>query len=222
MTGKTLYLTTPIYYVNDHPHIGHIYTTVMTDIFARYSRIQGWDTRFLTGTDEHGQKAQEAAEKRGITPQALADEVVQTYQNLWPNLNITHDDFIRTSEERHKKGVQKLFTTIQGRGDDIYLDHYEGLYCVPCESYYTETQAPDKLCPECKREMGVLKEESYFFRLSAYQDKLLDYYQSHPDFVQPTSRLNEVVSFVKGGLRDLSISRTTFNWEFQYPMMTNM
>ncbi|WP_022851310.1 methionine--tRNA ligase [Limisalsivibrio acetivorans] len=217
MTGKPWYITTPIYYVNDVPHIGHAYTTIACDTAARYKRMTGHDVYFLTGTDEHGQKIEEAAQKRGITPQQLADSVVERFEDLWKNLNIQNDGFVRTTDDRHKEAVQKIFMKMKENGD-IYLDHYEGWYCTPCETYWTETQLLDgNCCPSCGRETKRLKEPSYFFRMSKYGDKLLKHIEDNPDFIQPESRRNEILSFVREGLRDLSVSRVTFKWGIPVP-----
>ncbi len=215
-TEKTYYLTTPIYYVNDVPHIGHAYTTIACDVLARYKRSRGYDVFFLTGTDEHGQKVEKAAQTRGETPLDLADRVVKRFQSLWEKLDISHTDFIRTSQERHKVAVQHLFRTIEA-GGDIYLGAYEDWYCTPCETFWTETQLMDGNCPDCGRPTDKLKEESYFFRMSKYQQALLDHIEAHPDFIQPKSRRNEILSFVREGLRDLSISRTSFSWGIPVP-----
>ena len=214
--SQRFYLTTPIYYVNDVPHIGHAYTTLACDALARYKRARGFEVFFLTGTDEHGQKVEKAAQAKGETPLELADRVMKRFQALWEKLNISHSDFIRTSQERHKKGVRHLFENIQAKGD-IYLGAYEDWYCTPCESFWTETQLMDGNCPDCGRPTQKLAEPSYFFRMSKYQQALLDHIEAHPDFIQPRSRRNEIVSFVKEGLRDLSISRTTFSWGIPVP-----
>ncbi len=213
---QPFYVTTPIYYVNDVPHIGHAYTTLACDVLARYKRARGHEVFFLTGTDEHGQKVEKAAQTRGETPNELADRVVKRFQALWERLNISHTDFIRTTQERHKKGVWKLFENIQAKGD-IYLGEYEDWYCTPCETFWTETQLLDGNCPDCGRPTDKLKEESYFFRMSKYQEALLAHIEANPDFIQPKSRRNEILSFVREGLRDLSISRTTFSWGIPVP-----
>jgi methionyl-tRNA synthetase len=211
------YITTPIYYVNDVPHIGHAYTTVAADALARYWRLMGEETFLLTGTDEHGQKVEASARAAELEPRALADRVVQRFQGLWQRLEISHDDFIRTTEERHARAVQEFFRTVQANGD-IYLGSYEDWYCTPCESYWTELQLDDAgHCPECHREVRRLQEESYFFRMSAYQERLLEHLHSHPEFIQPEARRNEIIRFVEGGLRDLSISRTSFSWGVAVP-----
>lgn len=215
---KTFYVTTPIYYVNDVPHIGHAYTTIAADVIARYRRLCGDSVFFLTGTDEHGQKIEMTAEARGEKPIELADRVVQRFQNLSHALNITNDDFIRTTEKRHEKAVVEIFRRIEEAGD-IYLSEYEGWYDVRNEAFITETQYEEIMdLPEDKRPaIEKVKEESYFFRLSRYQDRLLEHYKKFPEFVRPGYRLNEVARFVEGGLKDLSISRTTFNWGIPVP-----
>ncbi len=214
--SRTFYITTPIYYVNDVPHIGHAYTSIAADVAARYKRLAGEKVFFLTGTDEHGQKVEKAAKEKGETPLQLADRVVSHFINLCNKLNISNDDFIRTSQDRHKKVVQTLFKTIEENGD-IYLSEYEDWYCTPCENFLTEKQLINNKCPDCKRDVEKLKEESYFFRMSAYEEKLLDHIEQNPEFIQPLSKRNEVVSFIKEGLRDLSISRTTFKWGIPVP-----
>ncbi len=214
------YITTPIYYVNDHPHIGHIYTTLVADTIARYRRLCGDSVYFLTGTDEHGQNIERAAAKRGIEPIALADEVVSRYHVLWRLLGITHQDFIRTSEERHKAGVQEVIRRIAA-AEDFYVSHHEGWYCSSCEAFYTEKElvtaagGEEKLCPTHRRPTEWRSEENLFFRLSKYQDALLDLYDH--GFVSPESRANEVRRFVASGLRDLSVSRTNVDWAIPFP-----
>ena len=210
------YVTTPIYYVNDVPHIGHAYTTLAADVLARYKRLKGFDVFFLTGTDEHGQKVEKAANAAGETPLELADRVMKRFQALWDKLEISNTDFIRTTQERHKKGVAALFERVLEKGD-IYLGEYEDWYCTPCETFWTETQLIDFKCPDCNRPTEKLKEESYFFRMSKYQEQLLAHIDANPDFIQPKSRRNEILSFVKEGLRDLSVSRTTFQWGIPVP-----
>ena len=212
----TFYVTTPIYYVNDVPHIGHAYTTIACDVLARYKRSRGFRVAFLTGTDEHGQKVETAARANGETPLELADRVVKRFQALWDKLDISHTDFIRTSQERHKHTVQEQFRTIAAKGD-IYLGEYVDWYCTPCETFWTETQLIDGNCPDCGRPTNRLKEESYFFRMSKYQEQLLKHIEDNPDFIQPKSRRNEIISFVREGLRDLSISRTSFSWGIPVP-----
>ncbi len=210
------YLSTPIYYVNDVPHIGYAYTTVATDALARYRRMMGDEVFFLTGTDEHGQKVEKSAALQGISPRELADRVVGRYQTLWQEMTISNDDFIRTTEVRHKEAVQHLWKIVEEKGD-IYLGEYEDWYCTPCETFLTDHQLVNGACPDCGRKPERLKEESYFFRMSRYGDRLLDFYEKHPDFVQPLARRNEIVQFIRGGLRDLSISRTTFSWGIPVP-----
>lgn len=213
---KPFYITTPIYYVNDVPHIGHAYTTLACDVLARYKKSCGHDVFFLTGTDEHGQKVEKAAGAAGETPLELADRVMQRFEALWHKLNIDYSDFIRTSQQRHKTGVQQMFRTIRDKGD-IYLGTYEDWYCTPCETFWTQTQLLDGCCPDCGRPTEKLQEQSYFFRMSKYQQQLIDHIENHPDFIQPRSRRNEVLSFVREGLRDLSISRTSFSWGIPVP-----
>ena len=217
MSEKNFYITTPIYYVNDVPHIGHAYTTIAADVLARWHKSGGEISYFLTGTDEHGQKIQTVAEKRGMTPQALCDEVVQNFQKLWVALNIKNDDFIRTTEPRHEKVVQEVFRRLMASGD-IYKGEYEGWYCVPCETYVPEAQIGEgQSCPDCHRPLTKMTEETYFFRLSKYAEPLLKFYEEHPDAIMPKKRYNEVVSFIKSGLRDQSISRTTLKWGIPLP-----
>jgi methionyl-tRNA synthetase len=218
--SRTFYVTTPIYYVNDVPHIGHAYTTLAADVLARYKRMKGYEVFFLTGTDEHGQKVEKAAIMAGETPLELADRVVKRFQSLWEKLNISYTDFIRTTQERHKKGVSHLFTDVMAKGD-IYLGEYEDWYCTPCETFWTETQLIDFKCPDCNRPTEKLKEESFFFRMSKYQEALLAHIEANPEFIQPKSRRNEILSFVREGLRDLSISRTTFQWGIPVPGNAN-
>ncbi|WP_020675800.1 methionine--tRNA ligase [Geopsychrobacter electrodiphilus] len=212
----TFYVTTPIYYVNDVPHIGHAYTTLACDVISRYKRSRGYDVYFLTGTDEHGQKVEAAADANGETPLELADRVVKRYQALWDKLNISHNDFIRTTQERHKRAVSEQFRKLEAKGD-IFLGEYEDWYCTPCETFWTETQLLDGTCPDCGRPTTKLKEESYFFRMSQYQEQLVRHIEENPDFIQPKSRRNEIISFIKEGLRDLSISRTSFSWGIPVP-----
>ena len=212
MDKKTFYITTPIYYPSDKLHIGHSYTTVAADAMARYKRARGYDVMFLTGTDEHGQKIQRKAEAKGVTPQQFVDDIVASIKDLWKLLNISNDRFIRTTDDYHVASIQKIFKKMYDNGD-IYKGSYEGLYCAPCESFWTETQLVDGKCPDCGRPVEKAKEEAYFFKLSKYQDRLIEYYESHPDFVQPESRLNEMINnFIKPGLEDLCVSRTSFDW----------
>jgi len=214
--ARKFYLTTPIYYVNDQPHIGHTYTTVVADVIARFHRMLGQDVHFLTGTDEHGQKIERAAQAKGLRPIELADGVVERFRGLWRTLGITNDVFIRTTEERHRRGVEKLYQKIAAAGD-IYKDKYAGWYCTSCEAFYPENQVVDGRCPDQGHKVEWTEEESYFFRLSKYQEPLLKYYAEHRDFVFPESRRNEVVSFVQSGLKDLSISRSSFSWGIPLP-----
>ena len=218
---ETFYITTPIYYPSGDLHIGHAYTTVAGDAMARYKRMRGFDVMYLTGTDEHGQKIEQAAEKAGKTPQQYLDEIVGKIQRLWETLEITHDDFIRTTEERHKKVVQKIFSRLIEQGD-IYLDEYEGWYCISCEAFFTELQLDDGKCPDCGKDVEWVKEESYFFRMSKYADRLIKYYEENPQFIQPESRKNEMLNnFLKPGLEDLAVSRTTFDWGIKIPENEN-
>lgn len=215
---KTFYVTTPIYYVNDVPHIGHAYTTIAADAISRFREIQGKDVFFLTGTDEHGQKIERTAVEKGETPMELADRVVQRFEELWKLLNISNDDFIRTTEPRHKRAVQELYKKVKEKGD-IYLGEYEGWYDVVNEAFVTETQYEEiSKLPEGKRpKIEKIKEKSYFFRLSDYQEPLLEHYRNNPEFIRPEYRRNEIMRFVESGLRDLSISRTTFSWGIPIP-----
>ena len=215
------YITTPIYYVNGEAHIGHAYTTFIADSIARYERLKGNKTFFLTGTDEHGQKIEESAQKFKKPTQEFADEISATFKNLWDEFEISYDRFIRTTDDDHKIGVQKAFETMYAKGD-IYKDFYEGHYCVSCETFFPETQLVDgEFCPDCGRTTRVVKEESYFFRLSNYEEKLLKFYDENPDFILPRSRVNEVKNFVAGGLRDLSVTRTSFSWGVKMPKSLN-
>lgn len=219
---ETFYITTPIYYVNDVPHIGHAYTTIAADVMARYKKLSGYDVLFSTGTDEHGQKIVSSAEKVNLTPLELADKVVIKFKNLWPLLNIKYDDFIRTTEPRHIKVVQEIFNKLYEKGD-IYKGEYEGWYCVPCETFWTETQLTDKICPTCGKKIGKIKEESYFFKMSKYQDQILSYFEKHPECIQPETRRHEIISFIKGGLKDQSITRTkkSLKWGIDVPFDDN-
>ncbi len=211
------YITTPIYYVNGEAHIGHAYTTFIADTTARYERLKGNETFFLTGTDEHGQKIEESAQKNGKPTQEFADEISATFKNLWDEFEISYNKFIRTTDADHMAGVQKAFLKMFDKGD-IYKDFYEGHYCVSCETFFPETQLVDgEFCPDCGRTTSIVKEESYFFKLSEYEDKLLKHYEDNPDFIMPRSRANEVKNFVKGGLRDLSVTRTSFTWGVKMP-----
>jgi methionyl-tRNA synthetase len=217
MDRKSFYITTPIYYPSNQLHIGHAYTTVACDAMARYKRLKGFDVFYLTGTDEHGQKIQEKAQENGKTPQEFVDHIVEGVKQLWDRLDISYDDFIRTTEPRHKVVVQKVFQQLLDQGD-IYLSEYEGLYCTPCESFWTERQLKDGGCPDCGRGVEKVKEQSYFFRMSKYADRLLQFYEENPEFIQPESRKNEMINnFIKPGLEDLSVSRTTFDWGIPVP-----
>ena len=212
MEKKTFYITTPIYYPSDKLHIGHSYTTVAADAISRYKRLRGYDVMFLTGTDEHGQKIQRKAEARGVTPKQYVDEIVAGIKELWKLMKITNDRFIRTTDSEHESTVQKIFKKLYDQGD-IYKSAYEGWYCTPCESFWTKTQLVDGKCPDCGREVELTQEESYFFRLSKYQDRLISHIEAHPEFIQPVSRQNEMLNnFLRPGLEDLCVSRTTFNW----------
>ena len=217
---KAFYITTPIYYVNDVPHIGHTYTTIIADVLNRFQKLSGNKVFFLTGTDEHGQKVEKAATERGLKPIELADQVVGRYKDLWKDLNISYDFFIRTTEPFHEKGVQKIFRKLMEKGD-IYKGIYKGWYCVSDENFLAEDVPLEKggykICPDCGKRADVVSEECYFFKLSAYQKPLLDFYAKFPAFVRPPSRMNEVVSFVRQGLKDLSITRTTVKWGIPVP-----
>ena len=212
MENKTFYITTPIYYPSDKLHIGHSYTTVAADTISRYKRIKGYDVMFLTGTDEHGQKIARKAEEKGVTPKQYVDEIVDGIKSLWNLFNISNDSFIRTTDDHHIKAVQSIFKQLYDKGD-IYKSEYEGWYCTPCESFWTQTQLNDGKCPDCGRAVELTKEESYFFKLSKYQDRLLEHIENNPEFIQPVSRKNEMINnFIKPGLLDLCVSRTTFDW----------
>jgi len=214
---NSFYITTPIYYVNDVPHIGHAYTTCAADVLARYYRLRGYRVLFSTGTDEHGQKIEKAAWDLGISPQELVDKMVVRFQDLWEKMNISYDEFIRTTDPRHIKVVQDFFRLLDERGY-IYLGDYEGWYCVPCETFWPESQLDERLaCPDCGRPLEKLKEESYFFALSRFQEPLLQYLESHPDFIMPESRYREIESFIRRGLKDQSISRVGLEWGIPVP-----
>ena len=218
---KNVYITTPIYYVNDVAHIGHAYTTIIADMLARYSRLTGLNTFLLTGTDEHGQKISQSAELRGKTPKEYADEISGKFKALWDDFDISYNKFIRTTDTEHKLGVQKAFETMFNKGD-IYKGEYEGFYCVSCETFFTEKQLVDEqFCPDCGRPTSIVKEESYFFKLSKYEDKLIKWYEENEDCILPRAKKNEILNFVKGGLRDLSISRTSFDWGVKLPESMN-
>ena len=219
---KSRYVTTPIYYVNDIPHIGHAYTTVAADVYARYNRLCGDDVMFLTGTDEHGQKVQEAAAKQNKDPKAYVDEIVVRFKDLWKLLNISNDDFIRTTEERHIKVVQAVLADLYKKGD-IYLDTYEGWYCLPDERFWMEKDIEDGKCPDCKRPVEHITESNYFFRMSKYQNWLMEYIAGHPDYILPSSRRNEVSGFLQKKLGDLCISRpkSRLSWGISLPFDNN-
>lgn len=214
--GRQTYVTTPIYYVNDAPHIGHAYTTITADAYARWRRLWGDDVMLLTGTDEHGLKVQRAAEQNGCTPIEWADRTVVRFQQAWEQLNISYDDFIRTSEPRHHAAVKKLLQACYDNGD-IELKTYEGLYCVSCEAYYTADELDDGNCVIHQRPAEHVSEQNYFFALSHYEQRLIDWYESHPDFVQPEGKRNEALGFIRGGLEDFSISRTSISWGVPLP-----
>ncbi|MGI6204606.1 MAG: methionine--tRNA ligase [Anaerovoracaceae bacterium] len=213
----TFYITTPIYYPSDNLHIGHTYCTVMADAMARFKRAQGYDVRFQTGTDEHGQKIQKIAEENGMTPQAYVDKIVAGVKKLWDTMEISYDDFVRTTEPRHTKRVQEMFMKMYEKGD-IYLGRYEGLYCTPCESFWTEQQLVDGCCPDCGRPVEKASEEAYFFRMSKYAPALLKNFKENKDFLQPESRRKEMINFIEQGLDDLCISRTSFDWGIPVPI----
>ncbi len=212
MEQKKFYITTPIYYPSDKLHIGHSYCTVATDTMARYKRLRGYDVMFLTGTDEHGQKIERIAKGQGVTPKAYTDKVVEGIKELWKTLHISYDKFIRTTDDYHIKTVQYIFKRLYDQGD-IYKSTYEGWYCTPCESFFTQHQLVDGKCPDCGREVEKVKEESYFFRLSKYQDRIIKHMEENPEFLQPNTRQNEMINnFLKPGLEDLAVSRTSFTW----------
>ena len=206
------YITTPIYYPSANFHIGHCYTTIIADSLARYKRLTGYDVYYQTGTDEHGEKIEKKAKEAGVTPKEYVDRIIEDAKDLWKSLNISYDYFIRTTDEDHVRRVQKIFKKLYEQGD-IYKGTYEGLYCIPCESFWTESQLVDGKCPDCGREVKLVSEEAYFFKLSKYQDRLVKYYEEHPDFILPISRKNEMLNnFIKPGLEDLCVSRTSFKW----------
>ncbi|MCM8901364.1 methionine--tRNA ligase [Caldicoprobacter algeriensis] len=214
---KTFYITTPIYYPSDKLHIGHAYTTVAADAMARFKRLTGYDVMFLTGTDEHGQKIERLAREKGVTPKEYVDNIVAGIKELWKLMDISYDDFIRTTEERHEKVVQKIFKKLYDQGD-IYKGEYQGWYCTPCESFWTERQLVDGKCPDCGRKVELVKEEAYFFKLSKYQQQLIEYIEAHDEFIQPPSRKNEMLNnFLRPGLEDLCVSRTSFRWGIPVP-----
>jgi len=217
LAKQSFYITTPIYYPSAKLHIGHAYCTTIADSIARYKRLSDFDVFFLTGSDEHGQKIEQKAEEQGVTPIEYVDKIVAGFQNLWKRLNISNDDFIRTTQKRHEKVVQEVFKRIYEKGD-IYKGAYKGLYCTPCESFWLERQLVDGKCPDCGREVKEVAEEAYFFKISKYADRLLEYIEANPDFIQPVSRRNEMINFIKQGLEDLCISRTSFDWGIPVPI----
>lgn len=217
--AETFYVTTPIYYVNDVPHIGHAYTTIAADVLARYWRLRGRDTFFLTGTDEHADKVARAARERGVTPVQLADEMAERFKSLWKALSISNDDFLRTTEPRHESQVEEVFRRFSEAGD-LYLGDYEGWYCTPCESYWLQSALVAGKCPECNRAVEHLKEPAYFFRLSKYQDRLQEHIEANEDFVRPRARRNEVLGRLREGLKDVCVSRTGLGWGIPLPMDT--
>jgi len=214
--GSGFYITTPIYYVNDVPHIGHAYCTVAADVVARYQRLRGKDVFLLTGTDEHGQKVEKAATARGLEPQAHCDLMVKPFKDLWRRYQVSNDDFIRTTEARHERVVTQIYQRLYEQGD-IFKSHYEGWYCIHEETFWPENRLVEGNCPDCGRPVEWLKEESYYFRTSAYVDRLLKHIESHPDFIRPKSRRNEVISFIKSGVEDVSVSRTSIKWGIKVP-----
>ncbi len=216
--SKSFYITTPIYYVNGLPHIGHSYTTIAADCLSRHKRSRGYDVFFLTGTDEHGQKVLKAAQDKGLSPREFVDGIIPRFKEMWEKLGISYDDFIRTTEDRHIKTVQYFLQVLYDKGD-LYQGEYEGLYCVPCEVFWTEKQAIGNICPDCKRPVEKIKESNYFFKMSAYQDWLLQYIKGHPDFIQPGSRLNEVLAFLQENkLNDLCVSRPSARMSWGIPL----
>lgn len=210
--NKKYYITTPIYYPSADFHIGHCYTTIIADAIARYKRLTGYDVYFQTGTDEHGEKIEKKAKEAGVTPKEYVDKIIENAKDLWQSLGISYDYFIRTTDKEHENAVQKIFKKLYDQGD-IYKGEYKGLYCIPCESFWTESQLVEGKCPDCGREIKEVSEEAYFFKLSKYQDKLVEFYNNHPDFILPISRKNEMLNnFIKPGLEDLCVSRTSFKW----------
>ena len=216
MENKKFYITTPIYYPSDKLHIGHSYTTVACDALARYKRMQGYDVMFLTGTDEHGQKIQDKAAAKGVTPKEYVDAIVATVKDLWKTMDVSYDRFIRTTDDYHVKSVQKIFTKLHDQGD-IYKSTYKGMYCKPCESFWTEAQLKDGKCPDCGGPVYEAEEEAYFFKTSKYADRLLKLYEENPQFIQPESRKNEMIAFIKQGLQDTCVSRTSVKWGIPVP-----
>lgn len=209
---EKFYITTPIYYPSANFHIGHCYTTIIADAIARYKRLTGYDVYYQTGTDEHGEKIEKKAKEAGVTPKEYVDKIIADAKDLWNSLDISYDYFVRTTDDYHERRVQKIFKKLYDQGD-IYKGNYEGLYCIPCESFWTESQLVDGKCPDCGREVKLVSEEAYFFKLSKYQDRLVKYYEENPDFIQPISRKNEMLNnFINPGLEDLCVSRTSFSW----------
>ena len=214
---KTYYITTPIYYPSGSFHVGTCYCTVVADTIARYKRLRGYDVFFMTGTDEHGQKVEAKAKEAGKEPKEYVDGIVADVKELWKTLGISYDKYMRTTDDDHVAAVQKIFKKLYDQGD-IYLSSYEGKYCTPCESFWTDTQLVDGKCPDCGREVNLVKEESYFFKLSKYQDRLLKYYEEHTDFLEPTFRKNEMIkNFFDKGLEDLCVTRTSVDWGIKVP-----
>ena len=211
MNKKTFYITTPIYYPSGNPHLGHSYCTVAADVMARYKRLAGYDVMFLTGTDEHGQKIELNAQKEDMQPKEYVDKLVSEFRHLWDIMDISNDRYIRTTDEYHVKAVQKIFKKLYDKGE-IYKGKYEGWYCTPCESFWTETQLVDGKCPDCGREVKLTREEAYFFKLAKYADRILKLYDENPEFLEPESRRHEMANFIKSGLNDLCVSRTSFSW----------
>ena len=213
---KTFYITTPIYYPSDKLHIGHSYTTVICDAIARYKRMQGYDVMYLTGTDEHGQKIEDKAAAKGVTPKEYVDEIVAGIKELWKLMDISNDRFIRTTDDYHVESCQKIFTRLYEQGD-IYKGVYKGHYCKPCESFWTDSQLRDGKCPDCGGPVYEAEEEAYFFKTGKYADRLLKLYEEHPDFIQPETRKNEMIAFINQGLQDTCVSRTSVKWGIPVP-----
>ncbi len=220
MNKDKFYITTPIYYPSDKLHIGHAYTTTVADSLARWHKFCGRNVFFLTGSDEHGQKIQRIAKAKGVSPKRYVDKIVASFKELWQLLNIEYDEFIRTTDEDHIRAVQEVFKRIYAKGD-IYKSTYQGWYCTPCESFWLENRLEDGKCPDCQRSVELVEEESYFFKLGKYQNQLLDHIRNHPEFIQPESRRNEMINFIRSGLEDLCVSRTTFDWGIPVPIDEN-
>lgn len=214
--SKRYYLTTPIYYPSDNLHIGHTYTTVAADTLKKFKQAQGYEVYFVTGSDEHGQKIEQKARENNMEPKEYVDMIVENIKKLWSMLGISYDKFIRTTDKEHEEVVQKIFTQLYEQGD-IYKSYYEGWYCTPCESFWTESQLVDGKCPDCGREVQLTKEEAYFFRLSKYKDRLIQLFNENPDFIQPESRKNEMINNFLNELEDISVSRSTFDWGVRVP-----